>query len=652
MATPLEVVVRDLAQICEKRAASLRQERAMFRYLFCSTTVLVLAAASAHADDGALRNASFNESVVVSATRLAMPIREIGSSVSVITAADIAARQQSSLADVLRSVPGLNITQSGGEGAPASIFMRGTNSNHVKVILDGIDIGDPSSPTGAADISKLLAGDIQRVEVLRGPQSGLYGSDALGGVISITTRAGEGPAHVDLSSEGGSFDTFDQSASLAGSSGSFHYVATVQHQHVGATPVTPLSLLKPGEARNDDYYDNVTGSTKLGYDVSDALHLNLVGHANTSLGKITNDAFDPTTFLSYPASTRSRIITLQYDGRASARLILGAVTQELGLAYSSSVISNADPSNGYALVSGNRVKLDWQGHAAIAPGQTLVLGAETGRDSIHKPISDGITTNAGYAELNSDFGHGVYNSASLRFDDNSRYGSKLTWHIAPVWMIGRTKLRASAGSGFKAPSLQQLFGPYGHNPDLKPETSTGYDVGVEQGFLGGAASVGLTWFHNDIRNLVDYDASFKPVNIGQARTQGVESFITYKPLDTLSLRANYTYTEAENTLTYTVLLRRPAHKVGLDAAWQASDALLLDASLLYVGPRHDIDRASYAPEKLGGYTTVNLAVTWQATSTFALYGRVENMFDRRYQDPDGFLRPGVGVFAGLRTTLQ
>jgi vitamin B12 transporter len=219
-------------------------------------------------------------------------------------------------------------------------------------------------------------------------------------------------------------------------------------------------------------------------------------------------------------------------------------------------------------------------------------------------------------------------------------------------MIGRTKLRVSAGSGFKAPSLQQLFGPYGHNPGLKPETSTGYDVGVEQGFLGGAASAGLTWFHNDIRNLVDYDASFKPVNIGQARTQGVESFITYKPLDTLSLRANYTYTEAENTLTHTALLRRPAHKVGLDAAWQASDALLLDASLLYVGPRHDIDRASFAPEKLGAYTTVNLAVTWQATSTFALYGRVENMFDRRYQDPDGFLRPGVGVFAGLRTTLQ
>jgi vitamin B12 transporter len=652
MATPLEVAVRGSAQIRGKRAASPCQETVVFKHLFCSAAALALAASAAHADDAAPYNAPDSESVVVSATRLAMPIREIGSSVSVITAADIATHQQSSLADVLRAVPGLGVVQNGGEGAPASIFMRGTNSNHVKVLVDGIDIGDPSSPTGAADISKLLTGDIQRVEVLRGPQSGLYGSDALGGVISITTKEGQGPAHVNLDVGGGSFDTLNQSASLAGSSGSFHYVATVQHQHVGATPVTPLSLLKPGEARNDDYYDNLTGSARLGYDVSDALHLGLVGHANTSLGKITNDAFDSLTFLSYPAPTRSRIVTWQYDGRASAKLKLGAVTQELGLAYSSSVISNADPSNGYALVSGNRVKLDWQGHATIAQGQTLVLGAETARDSIHKPISDGITTNAGYAELNSDFGHGVYNSASLRFDDNSRYGSKLTWRIAPVWVIGQTKLRVSAGSGFKAPSLQQLFGPYGHNQGLKPETSTGYDVGVEQGVLDSAASAGLTWFHNDIRNLVDYGANFKPVNIGRARTQGVESFVSYKPIDALTLRANYTYTEAENTLTHAALLRRPAHKASLDATWQISDALLLDTSLLYVGPRHDIDRATYAPEKLGGYTTVNMAVTWQATPTFALYGRMENLFDRRYQDPDGFLRPGVGVFAGLRTTLQ
>ncbi|MCP5411209.1 MAG: TonB-dependent receptor [Alphaproteobacteria bacterium] len=617
----------------------------MFKHLFNGTAALALLCTPAFAQNAG------GETVVVSATRLATPLSDVGSSVTVITADDIALHQQRSLADVLRTVPGLNIAQSGGAGAQTSVFLRGTNSSHTKVLLDGIDIGDPSNPTGAADISKLLAGDIARVEVLRGPQGALYGSDAIGGVISITTKTGEGPARLTASAEGGSFDTFNQSAALAGSDGAFHYTATLQHQHVGATPVTPLSLLLPGEKRNDDYYDNVTGSTRLGYDVSDALSLDLVGHVNSSLGKITNDAFDYVTYVSYPAYTRSRIATLQYDGRASAKLTLGGITQTLGLAYNASAISSHDPDNGNSLVAGNRIKLDWQGHGEIAEGQTLVLGAETARDAIHKPISFGITTNAGYAELNSDFGDGLNNSVSLRFDDNSRYGSKLTWHVAPSWTIGETRLKASAGSGFKAPSLQQLFGPYGHNPLLKPETSTGYDVGIEQGFLSGAASAGLTWFHNDIANLINYDATFTPINVDRARTQGVESFIAYKPIDALTLRADYTYTDAINAVTHAALLRRPRHKASFDVAWQALDSLLLDASLLYVGPRNDVGRESFAPEKLGAYTTVNLAATWTVSPSLALYGRVENLADRRYQDPDGFLRPGLGAWAGVKASL-
>jgi vitamin B12 transporter len=619
----------------------------MFRHLFISTAALALLGAAARAQDFA----AGDEGVVISAARLALPAAQTGSSVSVITAADIAARQQRSLSDVLRDVPGLSIAQSGGAGAQTSIFMRGTNSSHTKILLDGIDIGDASAPTGAADISKLLAGDIARVEVLRGPQSGLYGSDAIGGVISITTRQGEGPARLTGSMEGGSFDTVNQTASLAGSDHGFHYVATVQHQHAGATPVTPLALLPPGQARNDDYYDNVTGSTNLGYRASEALRLNLVAHVNTSLGKITNDAFDLATFASYPAPTRTRIATLQYDGRASAHLDLGGVSQQLGLAYSSSAISSDDPDSGYSLVAGSRIKLDWQGHAEIIEGHTLVLGAETARDAIHKPVSFGITTNAGYAELNSDFGDGLNNSISLRYDDNSRYGDKLTWHVAPSLTLGQTRLKASAGSGFKAPSLQQLFGPFGHNPLLKPETSIGYDVGVEQGLLDGAVLAGVTWFHNDIDNLINYDASFTPINVDRARTQGVESFLAWKALEVLTLRATYTYTDAIDAVARTALLRRPPHKASLDARWQASDALLLDASLLYVGPRTDIGRETFLPEKPGGYATVNLAATWQVLPDLALTGRVENLFDARYQDPDGFQRPGIGAWAGIKASL-
>jgi vitamin B12 transporter len=201
-----------------------------------------------------------DENVVVSATRIPTPLAEIASSVTLITAADIEARQQRSLPDVLRGVPGVNLMQSGGAGGQTSLFIRGTNSNHTKVLLDGIDNSDPSTANGVADISKLPAGDIAKVEVLRGPQGALYGSDAIGGVVNIITRSGEGPLAITADAEGGSFDTFNQRGSASGSEGDFHYAATVQHFHSGATPVTPLNLLLPGERRHDDFYDNVTAT--------------------------------------------------------------------------------------------------------------------------------------------------------------------------------------------------------------------------------------------------------------------------------------------------------------------------------------------------------------------------------------------------------
>jgi vitamin B12 transporter len=617
----------------------------MLKYFLLSSAALALLATPAMA-----QGLADNETIVVSATRIATPVSEIAGSVTVITADDIAARQQRALTDVLRDVPGLVLAQSGGPGAQASIFTRGTNSNHTKVLLDGIDIGDAASPTGAADISKLLAGDIARVEVLRGPGSALYGSDAIGGVINLVTRAGEGPAALKLLAEGGAFDTFNQAAALSGSDGGFHYAATLQHQHVGANPVTPRALLRPGERRNDDFYDNLSASTRLGYELDPGFDLSLTGRYANSLGKITNDAFDLTTFTSYPAANRSRVDTLQYDGRFAAHLDRWGVDQTLGLGYSANAISNADPDNGYSIAAGERVKLDWQGSALVADGQTLMMGAETAREAIHKPLSDGITTNAGFAEIQSDFGGGFYNSASVRLDSNSRYGDRFTWHLAPVFLFSQTgtKLKATIGTGFKAPSLQQLFGPYGHNPGLKPETSSGYDAGLEQAF--GAVKAGITWFHNDIANLIDYDASFVPINVARARTQGVESFLAWKADRALGLRADYTYTDAIDPVTRTALLRRPRHKASLTVDWRLSD-LTLAATLLYIGPRPDIGRESFAPEKLPGAATLDLAASYRLSGGLRLTGRVENLSGTHYQNPDGFLRPGIGAYAGVEAEL-
>ena len=208
------------------------------------------------------------DTIVVTATRIPTPEEQVASSITVVTADDIAARQLQTLPDVLKEVPGLNLVQTGGPGGQSSVFMRGTNSNHTKVLVDGIDVSDPSNPGGAFDFGQFLTQDIQKVEILRGPQSGLYGSDAVGGVINIITKSGSGPAQFNVGVEAGSFDTFNQTAALSGSLDQFHYSANVEHFHSGETPVTPLDLLAPGEQRIDDYYDILTTSTTLGFDVS------------------------------------------------------------------------------------------------------------------------------------------------------------------------------------------------------------------------------------------------------------------------------------------------------------------------------------------------------------------------------------------------
>lgn len=607
-----------------------------------------------------------DESIVVVATRVATPIAQVASSVSVITAADIEARQQRSLPDVLRNVPGVNIVQTGGAGGQTSLFLRGSNASHTKVLVDGMDIGDPATPSGAADISKFLSGDIARVEVLRGPQGALYGSDAIGGVVNIVTTAGEGPLKLSGSAEGGSFDTFNQSASASGSSGGVSYAVSLQHVHAGATPVTPINLLPPGQRRNDDFYDNFTATTKLGFDLADNFDIGFTGRYLNSLGKITGDAFDFVTFASFPSPTRTRISTVQYQSRATAHLVLwdGRFDQTLGLAYGSTITATQDPDNGDSRAIGDRVKLDWQGNVIVTDGQTLVLGAEHARDALHpglsfgfpNPLSRGINTNAGYAALQSDFGRGIYNSISIRYDDNSRFGDRTTWRVAPVWAIEDTgtRLKASAGTGFKAPSLQQLYGTFGGNALLKPETSFGYDVGVEQSLLDDALSGGVTWFHNDIKNLIVSGPAptFTLANIGRARTQGVESFIRWKALDTLNLGLDYTYTDAIDAGTKLALLRRPRHKISATGDWQATDDLLLNTTLLYVGPQIDGNRDFSIPRlKQDGTVTMDLAASYRLTEQFSLFGRIENLFDTSYQSPEGFLRPGIGAYAGIKANL-
>src|SRR5262249_9250472 len=430
---------------------------------------------------------------VVSATTVPTPANQIASSVTVITAADLARDQRRTLPDALSTVPGLNVVQAGGPGAQTSVFIRGTNSNHVKVLIDGIDVTDPSNPQQTFDFGQMLTGDIERIEVLRGPQSGLYGADAIGGVISITTKKGEGPPKVYGQIEGGSFGTFNQSTGVSGSQDRFSYAFNLQHWRSTSTPVTPLPLLSPGEARNNDLYDNKTLSARMGYDFSDAFSVNAATRQTRAILRFTgdfNDNFGPdfqqSEQLSHQSYSRGEAVWSLFDGRFK---------NYFGVAYTNVQNQNTFPQDpnvngllpgsGPSKNEGTRTKIDWRGVALVASGQTLVVGVEDEMFGLIQsspfgglPVAKN-ANKAAYAEIQSQFAERVFLVANVRHDDNDAFGGATTFRVAPAFLVPwtDTKLKASYGTGFKAPTLSQLhadFPPtFFSNPNLKPETSTG-----------------------------------------------------------------------------------------------------------------------------------------------------------------------------------
>jgi vitamin B12 transporter len=602
------------------------------------------------------------EGIVVSATRIETPVNEIGSSITLIPSEEIERNQWRTLPDVLQTVPGLNIVQTGGPGGKTSVFMRGSNSNHTKVIIDGIDANDPSQD-GVFDFGQVLTSDIERVEVLRGPQSSLYGSDAIGGVVNIVTKKGEGPPQLTGRLEGGSFDTFNQSASVRGSVSRFSYSFNVAHFLVDDTPVTPLDLLPPGRKRINDSYENTTASTKLGVEVTDTFGFDFVGRYTDSTLFFTGDDFS--VFPSVPAASQSEQNARQFFARGEAHLSLfeGVLKNRIGVGYTNYRTTIQAPDTGFGLPPenvnhGDRIKFDWQGNIELWKGSALVLGVEDQEDRlIDSPISAENDNVAGFAELQSEILPGLFAAASVRQDDNDRFGGKTTWRIAPAYLVPNlgTKLKASYGTGFKAPSLTQLFVSFPAfnffaNPDLRPEESEGYDIGFEQPLAGDRVRFGATYFHNDITNLINANATFTSlINVGKATTEGVETFLSVAVTDRFKVRADYTYTDAVDDTTGLELLRRPKHKASLTASWLPTDRLSFSATVVYIGSQVDGNR-SFSIQRLDTdpYVVVNLAAEYTLNNSVKVFARIDNVFDERYQSPTGFQRPGFGAFGGVQ----
>ncbi|UFZ02655.1 TonB-dependent receptor [Bradyrhizobium ontarionense] len=602
-------------------------------------------------------SAPANAQLVVSPTGIVTPAANVANAISVVTEKDIATQQLRSVPDILATIPGLNVVQTGGPGGQSSVFTRGTNSNHTTILIDGIDVGDVTNANGAFDFAHLLTSDIQQFEVLRGPQSGLYGSDAIGGVISVVTRKGDGPARATASIEAGSFQTFNQSAGVSGSQDNVNYAVNVAHLHAGDIPVTPQQLLPAGQKAIGNAYDNVTASTKFGIDLNEAWTLNSVIRYTDATLLFTGDGGFP----SVPNAAQSTHTVHQFATRQEAvwSLLDGRIRNYFGVNYVNNRTSDLTAGDPIAAIStGERIKYDWHAVTELAPHNNFIVGLEQQTDRLRTTgLAAENGNKAGFIELQSEFAKRVFVVASLRNDVNDQFGGHGTYRIAPAVILPftETKLKASYGTGFKAPTLSQLYQDFPAfnffaNPNLKPEQSTGYDAGFEQPLFEERFRFGTTYFHNSITNLINFNDTFTSyANVGLATTEGTESFVAARLTDRLSLRADYTFTRAVDATTGLQLLRRPKEKWSATAVWTPLDALTVSATLLHVSDWLDVSRDGMTSGLVAsGYTLVNLRGDYALSDQIKLFGRIDNLFNRHYQNPTGFLAPGLGVFGGIR----
>ncbi|AFJ03601.1 TonB-dependent receptor, putative [Methylophaga frappieri] len=620
------------------------------------------------------------DQIVVTATRTPTSLDQIGSAVSVITAEDIQQRQFITLSDALKDLPGMHVVASGNRGSQTSLFIRGSNSNHTLVLVDGIEMNDPSSPNGGFDFANFLLDDVQSIEVVRGSQSVLYGSDAIGGVVHVRTKSGSGKLQARAKAEIGTHSTHHEMLAVSGSVNDFSYALTGGFFESDGDSIATRKRLAPGSDRDDDGYQNGILSTRLGWQPTDKLNFDF----SARLIETENDLdggfdFSGNTAEDPDAINKSRQLFL--GGSINGNFWQGAWRPTLSWQRSDIERKNRndriDPFGTLDRTDyrGQKNKLGLQNDLHLLDNHLITIGGEY---ETEKLTADGMTdfggfiqtqqsseeqsTRAFYIQDQIQLSDALTTTLGLRHDDPDSFGSETTYRATLSYQLSdQTRLRGGVGSGFKTPSLYELYGftpsnfgsAYRGNPDLKPETSDNWEIGIDQQFWNQRLSTSLTYFQNDIDDLIttvflpSFDST--SVNENEAELEGLEAEFSLAATDTLDVDVNYTYTRSVNE-DDRQLLRRPRHKAGLLLTWQPSQPLVFTGNLQYVGPRKDVDGVG-ARINRGGYSVVHVTGSYQVNSQWRLFGRVENATDHNFEPAYGFQAAGVTAMIGTEIKL-
>ncbi|HEX3429998.1 MAG TPA: TonB-dependent receptor [Rhizomicrobium sp.] len=614
------------------------------------------------------------ETIVVTAARAPEPREITGSALSILTARDLADQQIVVLSDALAELPGVQIVRNGGVGQPTSILLRGAEAGQTLLLVDGVRINDPTAVDESAIMGDVLVNNIDRIEVLRGPQSTLYGSDAIGGVVNILTRrGGESPFSFSGEGEGGSFDTYRFNAGANGSADNVDYGASLNFYHTNGISAADSRF---GNTETDGYTNGgATANVRIRVDENVSVDLR-------TYDILARDNFDD-NFVSISVPPYFRVAdSLAYGNDellanyAGLNFGFGELQNRLAVTdlISKRVTFPAPAAPDDFTARGNVERLEYQGIFAPFPDNEVIFGAEyqnshTNTHSIYdlspRPTigNDGI---AGYyGQWQSTLWRILTLTGGLRYDRDDEFGGHLSGKLAGALALdgGDTVLRANYGNGFKAPSLYELYSEYS-NPlvALEPEVAQGYEAGVDQFFWSRSVRAAITVFERDTQNQIDFFDCFGPTspacdqrylvggyyyNIGRSRARGIESEVTLSLSKTLTGGLSYTDLTTIDLATGDDLARVPHITADAHLTWNPTDRLSLGGSIGYVGRRFD-DSANTVG--LSSNTLVNLYASYGLTDTLQLFARVENAFDIHYEPVYGYGAAGRAVYGGLRVT--
>ena len=615
---------------------------------------------------------------VITADRKPEPISRTGSAISVVNSETLATSNPGSLVDALRTVPGLDITETGGPGGTTNIRLRGGNTGQTLVMIDGIRINDPTAASGDFDFAMFAPSAIERIEVLKGPQSALYGSDAMTGVVNIITKTGSGPAQFNVRTEGGSYGTAVTNGSLTGSSGPWSYAFTGGGQHSNGFSRfgyrIPALEAKFGPLERDGF-DRVGGSARVSYDAGEGVRLE-----SGVLSSFTRSAYDQANgaFPDTPSSA-TRLLE-QVWGRATIDTFGGILTHSFQ-AFDTHIDRSFDdvtykinklPQNTTSILSdfvGNSAGAEYQGNLKIGPLGSLIVGSRTQHETADTnttkllPVPGPTTpqlakaqdTNSVFALWQVPIGDRLNLTMGGRIDDVVNVARFETWRTTAAYTIAETgtKFHASAGTGAKAPTLFQLYAPTFGNSALNPEESIGYDAGIDQSLFNGRAVISLTGFSNKFSNLIDFvvdpaHPNGHYINVTRAETEGLElgSNIDIVP-GFLKFNLAYTFLRARDLATNLTLARRPENLARVAFSFTPTSQWLIEPRVLAVSKRFS---GANETSPLDPYVRVDLYTEYRIDKTWKVFARGENILNEHYQEVLNYGTTGPAAYAGFNAT--